>query len=270
VRTPLRFVLRPAVPLLGPGDESDDFTFTFNGREFGWVVLRPLNESDYQPGPTLTTFVDADPDHIGDEAWEAAWDEAVEAAQRVLSAFAFQHDVRMESRPTSGGTGETDLLHPFGARDVRDTIGTQLAVAPSEVTVDPDSQLRLALAVYREGLNAASPFYTFLAFWNVLEVVFGGNGTKRNAFIRAEAPKSYWKVGVKGDVAAYLREESRNAIAHIVRDNPTDTSIDPDLPRDRERLDLETRWLRDLAKKAVEGRWPRPVQVRVPSPPEAE
>jgi hypothetical protein len=260
-------VLLPSVPLLGPHDESDDFTFNFDGREFGWVVPKPGNASDYQPGPTLTTFVDADPDHIGDQAWETAWDDAVEAAQRVLSAFAFYHDIRMESRPTSGGTSTTNLLHPFGARDVRDTIGTHQAVAPSELIVDPDPQLRLALAVYREGLNAGSPFYRFLAFWNVLEVVFGGIGRKRNHFIRAEAPRSYFKLSIKRDIATHLRDESRNAIAHIVRRQAADTKIDPDLPHDRERLDQETRLLRDLAKKAIERRWPQSVQMRAAVPP---
>ncbi len=66
--------------------------------------------------------------------------------------------------------------------------------------------------------------------------------------------------------AARFREDSRHAIAHIVRADPTDVSIDPDLPGDRFRLDLETRWLRDLARRAVVRRWPSPVTLEVEYP----
>jgi hypothetical protein len=36
------------------------------------------------------------------------------------------------------------------------------------------------------------------------------------------------------------------------------------LPNDRERLELETRWLRDLARKAMVERWPDPVEKEMP------
>jgi hypothetical protein len=123
-----------------------------------------------------------------------------------------------------------------------------------------DPRLRAALAVYREDLSAASPFYRFLAFWNVLETSFPNDEAKRDSFIRRVAPSSsYLSFPTLGDLAQHFRENSRNAIAHIVRSDPTDTSLDPDMPEDRERLDLEARWLQDVARKAVLQVWPDPV-----------
>jgi hypothetical protein len=149
--------------------------------------------------------------------------------------------------------------HPYGAVDVRDTFGAVDVAAPHSVTVTADERLRLALAVYREGLNAASPFYRFLAFWNVIEAAFGGNSHDRDSFLGSARPAHSRPPSVTGDVAAYLRDESGNAIAHVVRADPSDTSIDPDLPSDRERLDMEGRWMQDLARGAITSVWPKPV-----------
>jgi hypothetical protein len=251
VRTSLRFAKGPVLPIMPATHEAESVVIKFDRREFGWLEFKPTPGGDYIPTPTVTTFVENDA--------EEEWNLAREVLQRFLSALAFEYDTRIEARPTSGGSGTPDLLDPSGARDASDAIGFLLHVAPTRMVVSPDPSLRLALAVYREGLNAGSPFYGFLAFWNVLEATFNGNGTRRNSFLRAEAPSSRWVVPFTGDVAHYLREASRNAIAHIIRRDPGDTSIDPDLPHDRERLDLESRWLRDLARKAISTRWPEPV-----------
>jgi hypothetical protein len=237
-------------------DEAASVCIEFNGREFGWLKLEPTHGGDYTPGPTVTTMVERDV--------EEEWNAAREVLQRFLSALAFEYDIRIEARPMSGGSGESELLHPYGARDVSDATGLLLHVAPIRVMVSHDASLQLALAVYREGLNAGSPFYGFLAFWNVLEATFDGSRTHRNSFLRAEAPSSPWAVPFTGNVATHLRKASRNAVAHVIRDDPSDTSIDPDLPNDRERLELETRWLRDLARKAMVERWPDPVEKEMP------
>lgn len=254
VRTALRFEPGPPSVFYSLSKPAS-VVIEFEGREFGWLALKPAHENDFEPAPTLTARVEQDT--------QEEWDAAREAAQRLLSAFAFEFDTRLVSNPSSGGSSERDLLHPYGARVVNDVAGFHFAAAPKRVVLRPEPELRLALAVYREGLNASSPFYGFLAFWNVLETTFSGNRAQRNKFLRAEAPKSHFGVPVKGDVAAKFRDDSRNAVAHIVRDDPTDTSIDPDLPGDRVRLEVETRWLRDLARKAVLQRWPKPVTLEV-------
>jgi hypothetical protein len=123
----------------------------------------------------------------------------------------------------------------------------------------------VALAVYREGLNATSPFYFFLAFWNVLDAVFRDERV-RDAFLsRLGDERSHawrWSSSERPwppDMAEELRESSRNAIAHVVRRHADQTVIDPDLPSDRERLREEADWLHAVARTSVEERWPRAV-----------
>jgi hypothetical protein len=96
----------------------------------------------------------------------------------------------------------------------------------------------------------------------VLDARFDGDEDARDAFLRAVGPISLSNPHTaRGDVAAYLRDDSRNAIAHIVRTKPQATSIDPDLPSDRERLELDSHWLHDLARRAVLQRWPKAVTL---------
>jgi hypothetical protein len=254
VRTYLRFTTQ-TVALPSSWYTPESVTIEFDGRDFGWLALKRFEHQhpdEPPPGPTVTTIV---PEDTYEE-----WGDAREALQRFLSAIAFHYDVRVESRATSGGSGESNLLHPYGAIDASDAFAHQVVTAPQRVEVDADPRLRAALAVYREDLSAASPFYRFLAFWNVLETSFPNDEAKRDSFIRRVAPSSsYLSFPTLGDLAQHFRENSRNAIAHIVRSDPTDTSLDPDMPEDRERLDLEARWLQDVARKAVLQVWPDPV-----------
>jgi hypothetical protein len=126
-------------------------SITFEDREFGWLSFDRLahqREDEPPPGPTLTTMVTEDTPE--------AWHDAGEAAQRFLSALTFQIDTRMESRTHSGGSGGTALLHPSGALDARDTFGLQFAPAPEGLRMNADPRLRVALALYREGIRAGA------------------------------------------------------------------------------------------------------------------
>ena len=192
-----------------------------------------------------------------EEDWDRARVAAADPLQRLLSALAFHYNTRIESRSTKTGSGETDLLHPYGAVEPSDTVAVQCVIAPVRVHVESDSQLRVALGLYREGLSAGSPFYRFLAFWNVLDAVFNGDESARDAFLRARATGMHQIPNAAGsDVAKYLRQESRHAIAHVIRDRPQDTTIDPDAPADRERLEDDAYCLHKLARIAVVERWP--------------
>jgi hypothetical protein len=258
VRTALRFVKGP-LPARPAWHEAESVIIEFEARQFGWVERKRFphqDEHEPPPRPLVTTSVEN-----GTEAeWDRAADAEAEPLQRLLSALAFHYNTRIESRRTKGGSGESDLLHPYGAVELSDTFAGQCVNRPVRVHVEDDPQLRVALGLYREGMSAGSPFYRFLAFWNVLDAVFNGVEFARDAFLRAWATGIHEVPNAAGtDVAKYLRLDSRHAIAHVVRDRPQDTTIDPDMPADRERLELDAYCLHDLARIAVLERWPEAV-----------
>lgn len=250
VRTDLRFT-SGALPALPAWPEPESVVIGFEGREFGWVERKRFPhqaEHEPPPGPMVTCLVDPDD--------RAEWISAAETLHRLLSALAFHYNTRVESRRVMAGSGTHDLLHPYGAVEPSDSFGGQCVTAPKRVYVETDPQLRLALGVYREAMSAGSPFYRFMAFWNVLDAVSNGDEAARDAFLRTRATGIYRVPNADGtDVADYLRDDSRNAVAHIVR-SAGRTTIDPDLPSDRERLDIDAYSLRDLARLAVLERWP--------------
>jgi hypothetical protein len=143
-----------------------------------------------------------------------------------------------------------------------------LAVEPPEaIALRPEANLRLAVGYYREGLNAGSPFYRFLAFWNCLDATFSveTDSTPRDDFIRREAPRLAWRwdnarYPFPANPAADLARDSRHAVAHVLRPAGRRT-IDPDLADDRARLDLEASLLKWLARSAIEQEYPHPVSV---------
>lgn len=246
--------MKGALPVLPAFHEAESVIIEFEGREFGWIERKRFphqDEHEPPPGPMVTTLVE--------NGTEDDWDRAAEALQRLLSALAFHYNTRIESRRTKGGSGESDLLHTYGAVEPSDTFAGQCVSAPVRVHLEDDPQLRVAVGVYREALSAGSPFYRFLAFWNVLDAVFNGDEAARDAFLRARATGIHAVPNAAGaDVAKYLLQDSRHAIAHVVRDGSRAT-IDPDAPADRERLELDAYCLHDLARIAVLERWPEGV-----------
>ena len=250
MRTELRFMTGP-LPILPAYQEAQSVVIEFEGREFGWVERQRFpHQGDHEPspGPMVTCLVDPD-DRV-------EYERAAEALQRFLSALSFYYGMRIESRRVMGGSGTHDLLHPYGAVEASDSFGYRVVAAPKAVHVEKDARLRVALGVYREAMSAGSPFYRFLAFWNVLDAVFDGDEAARDGFLRSKATGVHAVPNAAGtDVAHYLREDSRNAVAHIVRGRRR-TTVDPDLPADRERLDTDAYRLRDLSRLAVLERWP--------------
>src|SRR5204863_7540685 len=134
----------------------------------GWVERKRFPHQDVHeppPGPMVTTLVE----NGAEEDWDRAAEAAAKPLQRLLSALAFRYNTRIESRRTKGGSGESDLLHPYGAVEPSDTFAGQCVSAPARVYVEDDPQLRVALGLYRKAMSAGSPFYGFLVFWNVLD-----------------------------------------------------------------------------------------------------
>jgi hypothetical protein len=239
----------------------------FEGREFVWHPPMEredeMGRSDY--GPMVAVVYSEEADRQA----------AAAVLQRFLSAIAFVHEEVVDDAGASGlgGDGESDPYHPFGARMQRSHAVLHVAEAPAALIVVDDPVLRVALSYYREGLNASSPFYRCVAFRNVLDAVYGvehethgrsriptPEAAARDAFIDAAAagasfgqapmPQKGW--------ARYLRDEVRNALAHVKRTGRREVYPD-DLP-ERVRLIGDARVMQRLARTAIHQRWQNAVR----------
>jgi hypothetical protein len=244
----------------------------FEGREFVWHPPMAREWEDLgvlADGPMVSVVVTDDDDKR----------EAARSLQRFLSAVAFEFDQPAEdvSYGGGGGSGETDPYHWSGPRAPQAFAWIAKHAAPLAIEVDADRRLRVALAYYREGLNAGSPFYKVLAFWNVLASAFEveyetprqsstptAEAQRRDDFIRHRAPQFAWRgrraPHMSGDLAVYLRDEARNAIAHVLRKGRRE--IDPDDPSERVRLSDDAWLLHRVARAAILEFWATAVRVR--------
>jgi hypothetical protein len=152
--------LRSALAFQLPGPNTVDWLkappdtvgIKFEGREFVWHP--PMDYDDAlggtQYGPMVATLTTDDADYRA----------AAESLQRFLSAVAFAYNQPVDQGSGLGGDGEPDAFHPFGGGRVpRSYPYIYKEEASAALVVQDDKTLRVALAYYREGLNASSPFY---------------------------------------------------------------------------------------------------------------
>jgi methylamine utilization protein MauJ len=117
-------------------------------------------------------------------------------------------------------------------------------------------------------VNAISPFYRFLAYWNCLEATFDVNRLRNlnsfQTFLNQAAPQFRWRWDSRFPFPRNpwerLWEESRSAVAHVIRD-PGRRRASPNSNRDRERFE-EANWLRHIARLAVKQKYSKPVTLR--------
>lgn len=274
LRSPLAFQL-PG-PLTGDRLKApaDAVGIEFEGRQFVWHP--PLEYEDElgrsQYGPMVAVVIADDEDGRL----------AARSLQRFLSAAAFAYEQPVDDGAGGlGGDGGSDAYHPFGSRAERAHPYVYKAEAPASLVVKDHEALRLALSFFREGLNANSPFYRCVAFRNVLDAVFEvehetgaqpgsrkrtptKEATARDAFIDVNATAVagwYSKTTPSQGWADYLRDEVRNALAHVKRTGRRE--INPDDPAERVRLMSDARLMQQLANAAIEQRWQYAV-TRVP------
>jgi hypothetical protein len=176
VRSPIRFYASDdgfPPPTSELGRAAQKTPIEFDGRTFVWHLPERTEQDDGEPGPSVTVAYDE-----GDE------DNAREAMQRFLSALAFATDERIEARSWNTGSGEPDAMAPAISRQSRDFEVGMLFPAPKRLVVANDSRLRLVLGLYREALGIGTPFYRFLAYWNVVDAVHDGREAQVNAFLQ--------------------------------------------------------------------------------------
>jgi hypothetical protein len=233
-------------------EPAETVAITFDGRLFVWHAVEeataPVTFGTPLTGPTLTSVLGSDTDGV-----------VATELERLLSALTYLYDVPTEVTHY-GSHWTTDPFEPPIARGPQ-TPGWARKEPFDWINLRRDSPAALkALGWYREGKNAGSPFYRFLAHWNALEAVFGSL-RGRAEFVDRATPRlaSGWTdYALPGKPSAHFYDVSRHAIAHVIR-GKSDPVIDPDLDPDRRRLDWESRFIECLVPAAVQEAFGTPV-----------
>lgn len=120
----------------------------------------------------------------------------------------------------------------------------------------PGSKQRLAVALYREALSVNSPPYQFLGFFKIINILYK-SGLEQVQWIRATLPKLNYIPAQERlatlqhsqpDIAQYLYESGRCAVAHAF----VDPLVDPDDTTDLRRLSADLDVIRALAEHLIE------------------
>lgn len=255
VRSPLAFRRGISDGTASLADPPETARIVFDGRLFVWHSFADGPDDpifgDRDVGPSVTSVLGG-----------ASYAEVATELERFLSALSFHHQQPAEVLHY-GSSWETDPFKLPFTRAPR-AAGRVLVEPCKSISLRRDSEALLkALAWHREGQNAGSPFYRFLAYWNSLEATFG-DAKRRDAFVDTETPQLSTAWGESYPLpkapAEAFREASRNAIAHVVR-LPGKPVIDPDADTDRQRLETESRFLNWLVRAAIQQEFGEPVSI---------
>jgi hypothetical protein len=178
---------------------------------------------------------------------------------RFLSAMAWK-----ESSPfvTLGaaisGAKATDRNRPrFNWREERILRGGIISTLDFEHLQNPSgNKQKLALALYRDGLNSNNEFYRFLSFYKIVNIGYE-RGPQQAAWINANLNNVWGHTAqlrlqelqkTEPDVGAYLLKQGRNAIAHAF----SQPILDPDLPTDRAEARSNTYLMEGLSQTFIQ------------------
>jgi hypothetical protein len=260
IRSPLSFRRNMSEGVAQYDEAPETVGITFDGRLFVWHAF-PEDEEE-EPvfgstplGPSVTSA-------LGDDTSDVVATEL----ERLLSALTYLYDVSTEVTHY-GSSWETDAFKPPYTRGPK-VPGWARKEPVDSISLRRDSEgLLKALGWYREGKNAGSPYYRFLAHWNALEAVCYGP-TSRSA--RAELidrmtpalAEAWTAYPLPESPSEHFDEASRNAIAHVFRgEGGARPLIDPDADADRQRLDWESRFVEVLVPHAIREVFGEPVSV---------
>lgn len=225
------------------------YLFEYRGIRFKLVQDNPRQWADH-----LLSVIPSD-DRIHRERVFAA-------ASEFLSALAWENGARVMLWQAGGLSWRDDLplrrTRPFTRDFPRipfggNIVGHDLLRIPEIRT----NEQRIALALYREARATNNDYLSFLFYWQVLEVA-GENPEqvvnkimkRHRARLRLE-PGYIARLPLRGQtLGGYLREDCRDAIAHIRRRRGR-TPLDLDKPSERMRLAISTHVVAAFAEEFI-------------------
>jgi hypothetical protein len=217
---------------------DDEFMFQFGGRQYRWLNGSP--EADTVISVAMTK--DEDSAKVEEEL------------NHLLTVLSWEHSIAIARRT---GSGIISARRPLPwTSGVRSSMG--LLVEPQWLFRTDVSKLSpekwLAMALFREALNARSVFYEFLNYWKAIEVAFPKVPIRRT-WIDSTVDKLHFEQeriaeikNLNASVADYLYSDSRCAIAHVGHD----PFVNPDASEDSRRLARDAHIVKDLAKLAIQ------------------
>ena len=227
------------------------YLFEYKGHQFKLVQSNPRKWAD-----TLLTILPADDDTLREKAFSVA--------SEFLSALCWQNNARTAIAGGGGRGWDRDWklsnanptiyefpTIPFGGN----VIGYDISVLP---LVETDPQ-KVALTLYREAGASNNNYLSFLFYWQILET----GGTNAEGFVNKTFRKKPRELRLGREnidsrlnlngksLGEYLRDECRDAIAHIRR-KPGKKRIDLDKAEDRLRVIISTNIVQVFAKYYIE------------------
>ncbi len=227
------------------------YLFEYRGHQFKLVQSNPRKWAD-----NLLTILPADDDALRERAFSVA--------SEFLSAVCWQNNARTAIAGGGGRGWDTGWklskanptiyefpTIPFGGN----VIGYDISVIPL-VETDPQKS---ALTLYREAGASNNRYLSFLFYWQILET----GGTNAEGFVNKTFRKKPRELRLGREsldsrlnlngksLGEYLRDECRDAIAHIRR-KPGKKRIDLDKAEDRLRVIISTDIVKVFAKYYIE------------------
>jgi hypothetical protein len=176
---------------------------------------------------------------------------------RFLSAMAWKDNNAYVTRGSiAGGARLEDEDKPrFNYLEKRRITGYVISRFDFEhLVVATDDRQRLALALYRDGLNSDNEFYRFLSYYKIVNILHSRPDDQMqwiNASIpslKFDAAKRAQELSSFGDIGKYLYVQGRTAIAHAFG-RPI---RDPDEPADRMEIKSDCTLIKALAARLIE------------------
>ena len=172
------------------------------------------------------------------------------AINRFLSVISWSYKASLENEY---GWSGNPVPVPVPAKNLARSINPHFLIGWNPL---PDPKQRLAVALYREALSVNSPPYQFLGFFKIINILHK-SGPEQVQWINATLPKLTYIPAQERlatlrqsepDVAQYLYESGRCAVAHAF----ADPLVDPDDLADLHRLSADLDVVRALAEHLIE------------------